>query len=68
MEEYLKRIHKQEEKALELYKLIRDRIEELEASLLDLKTRIMKMHRQNLRKFIIFGIRCMKVHVMVDGC
>lgn len=50
MEEYFQRIHKREEKALELCKLMRDRIEELEASLLDSKTRIMKMHRQNQRK------------------
>lgn len=50
MEEYFKRIHKREEKALELCKLMRDRIEELETSLLDSKARIMKMHRQNQRK------------------
>ena len=30
---------------------MRDRIEELETALLDSKTRIMKMHRQNQRKF-----------------
>lgn len=49
-EEYFKRIHKREEKAIELCKHMRDRIEELEKALLDSKTRIMKMHRQNQRK------------------
>ena len=50
MEEYFKCIHKREEKAIELCKHMRDRIEELETALLDSKTRIMKMHRQNQRK------------------
>ena len=71
MEEYLKRTHKREEKALELCKLMRDCIEELEASLLDSKARIMKMHgeiREKLRKFIIFDIRYMKVQIVVNGC
>jgi hypothetical protein len=50
MEEYFRCIHKREEKAIELCKLMRDRIEKLEAALLDSKTRIMKMHRRNQRK------------------
>lgn len=51
MEEYFKRIHKREEKAIELCKYMRDHIEELETALLDSKTRIMKIRRQNQRKF-----------------
>ena len=67
-EEYFKRIHKREEKAIELCKHMRDRVEELETALL---TSIMKMHRQNQRKIekVCFDVtKSMKVHVVVDGC
>lgn len=50
IKDYFSRMMKKEEKATELCRVMRDRIETLEDALKDSKVKMMKMHRENQRK------------------
>ena len=51
LEDYISRLHKRDEKAVQLCGLLRDRIEVLEDTIKDSKVKIMKLHRENKKQF-----------------
>ena len=69
LEDYISHLHKQDEKAVQLCRLLRDHIEVLEDTIKDSKVKIMKLHQNKLSRFIIFGeTRFLKETLAVDSC
>ena len=71
MEDYIQWLMKKDTKATELCQLMRDHIETFEGALKDSKVKLVKMHRENLRKikYATFGkIKFLKVTAMEQNC
>ena len=47
LEDYIGRLHQRDEKAVQLCRILRDRIEGLEDVIKDSKVKIMKLHRES---------------------
>ena len=50
LQEYIGRLHKRDEKAVQVCKMLRDRIEHLEDIIKDSKVRCMKLHRESKKQ------------------